>query len=204
MGSQSSGLSTIMEFPFSSALLPLLTLLCLLNIGMGKQCYDCGYMMDPWLPDGSGKPKPLPSASGIPFCGDDTTLESFTMECEAGEECCGSIREYFEKTVGGVTTTHMVGRHSCERELSGVGDYGVVCNGHTDACYNITRDQINTIEALWAEACFCSGDKCNTEVPNWSDPDQTTTPAAPGSAFHTTGSILLTSLISLIRILMRI
>ena len=31
--SQSSGLSTIMEFPFSSALLPLLTLLCLLDIG---------------------------------------------------------------------------------------------------------------------------------------------------------------------------
>ena len=31
--SQSSGLSTIMEFPFSSALLLLLTLLCLLNIG---------------------------------------------------------------------------------------------------------------------------------------------------------------------------
>ena len=31
--SQSSGLSTIMEFPFSSPLLILLTLLCLLNIG---------------------------------------------------------------------------------------------------------------------------------------------------------------------------
>ena len=31
--SQSSGLSTIMEFPFSSALLLLLTLLCLLDIG---------------------------------------------------------------------------------------------------------------------------------------------------------------------------
>ena len=28
---------------------------------------------------------------------DDTTLESFTMECEEGEECCGSLREYFEK-----------------------------------------------------------------------------------------------------------
>merc|ERR1712219_55766 len=110
-------------------------------------------------------------------------LESFTMECEEGEECCGSLREYFEKTVEGVTTTHMVGRHSCEKELSGVGDYGVVCNGHTDACYNITRDQINTIEALWAKACFCSGDKCNTDVPTWSDPDLTTTPA-PGSAIH--------------------
>lgn len=24
---------------------------------------------------------------------------------------------------------------------------------------DISRDQINTIEALWAEACFCSGDK---------------------------------------------
>ena len=26
------------------------------------------------------------------------------------------------------------------------------------------RDQINTIEALWAKACFCSGDKYDTNV----------------------------------------
>ena len=113
------------------------------------------------------------------------------------------------------------------------------------------RDQINTIEALWAKACFCSGDKyvvnllmqltrviaitiemimisalkfitslisiykqikmmmtilttrCNTDVPTWSDPDMTTTPA-PGSAIHPTLSILLISLISVISILIRI
>ena len=111
------------------------------------------------------------------------------------------------------------------------------------------RDQINTIEALWAKACFCSGDKyvvnllphqdhcyntiemimtstlefiiilisnykmirmmmitptrCNTDVPTWSDPDLTTTPA-PGSAIQSTASILLISLISVISILIRI
>merc|ERR1712130_673423 len=189
---------TIMPLLFSPVLILILSS-CFLQLGLGRQCYDCGYMVNPWFPDGSGKPKPLPGASGIPFCGDDTTLESFTMDCEAGEECCGSIREYFEKTVDGVTTTHMVGRHSCEKELSGVGEYGVVCNGHTDACFNITRDQINTIEALWAKACFCSGDKCNTDVPTLTDPDLTTTPA-PGSAVHATGSILIILISMMIRI----
>ena len=51
----------------------LISVVCFLFLfcvsGLGRQCYDCGYMVDPWFPDGSGKPKPLPGASGIPFCG---------------------------------------------------------------------------------------------------------------------------------------
>ena len=50
-----------------------------------------------------------------------------------------------------------VGRHSCEKELSGVGDYGVVCNGHTDACYNITRCNHAGVLCfvLWFGGCSC-------------------------------------------------
>ena len=50
-----------------------------------------------------------------------------------------------------------VGRHSCEKELSGVGDYGVVCNGHTDACYNITRCNHAGVLCfvLWFDGCSC-------------------------------------------------
>ena len=54
----------------------------------------------------------------------------------------------------------MIAYHGCEADLAGALDaqFGVVCDGHTDACYNVSREEIADEMATFAEACFCDGD----------------------------------------------
>ena len=58
---------------------------------VGRQCYQCGYQVVD-----NGTPMPLP---GLPECFEDATLQSHKVECEGGDECCGSVREWIDMYV---------------------------------------------------------------------------------------------------------
>ena len=59
------------------------------------------------------------------------------------------------------TTTDKIAFHGCEKDLAGAlaGQIGVVCDGHTNACYNVTKEDIHEEFITSAEACFCDGDR---------------------------------------------
>ena len=50
----------------------------------------------------------------------------------------------------------MLTYHGCEKDLAGGlnSNIEVVCDGHTNACYNISRDDIADGFAQEAKACF--------------------------------------------------
>ena len=60
----------------------------------------------------------------------------------------------------GSSKTDMIAYHGCEADLAGAlnAHFGVVCDGHTNACYNVSREEITDELATFAEACFCDGD----------------------------------------------
>ena len=55
----------------------------------------------------------------------------------------------------------MLTYHGCEKDLAGGlnSNIEVVCDGHTNACYNISRDDIADGFVQEAKACFCDGDR---------------------------------------------
>merc|ERR1719394_1112083 len=102
---------------------------------------------------------------GVPFCGDPATIESSTKECSGSDECCGVLREYFEIIVDGKNRVHMLTLHGCEKDLP-EGYIEVICEGHSNACYNVSRDNIHDDFLTEATACFCDGDLCNKDLPD--------------------------------------
>ena len=61
----------------------------------------------------------------------------------------------------GVTTTDMLTFHGCEKDLAGAfgSNINVICDGHTNACYNVSREDIQDEFLTEAKACFCDGDR---------------------------------------------
>ena len=59
-----------------------------------KTCYDCGYRCTD-IVDNVCKPEPI--SPMLSFCGDAANMESKTKKCTGGDECCGSLKEYFVK-----------------------------------------------------------------------------------------------------------
>ena len=64
--------------------------------GTFHTCYNCGYRCSD-IKDNVCKPEPIGDVGDVSFCGDVTSMESQTKECGGGDECCGSLKEYFEK-----------------------------------------------------------------------------------------------------------
>jgi len=159
------------------------------NPPQSKECYDCGYMCQDF---GNGKcdPKPIGEDGTVHFCSDHATMASMTKKCTGGDECCGSLVEYISITNNktGVTTTDKIAYHGCEKDLAGAlgAKFDVVCGGHTNACYNISREEIQDDFLVRAEACFCEGDRCNDDTPDLPD----TVPGG-GSTFLTASLITL-------------
>ena len=54
----------------------------------------------------------------------------------------------------------MITFHGCERDLVGAmwSHQEAICPGLTNACYNITREDIVDPLAISKTACFCEGD----------------------------------------------
>ena len=61
----------------------------------------------------------------------------------------------------GKVTTDKLAYHGCEKDLAGAlgATFDVICGGHTNACYNISREEIQDDFLVRAEACFCEGDR---------------------------------------------
>ena len=59
------------------------------------------------------------------------------------------------------TTTDMITYHGCEKDLDSTleSNVGVICDGHTNACYNVSKDDIVDEFLTEATACFCDGDR---------------------------------------------
>ena len=55
----------------------------------------------------------------------------------------------------------MITFHGCEKDLAEAlgAKFGVICDGHTNACYNVSRDDIQDEFLTTATACFCEGDR---------------------------------------------
>jgi len=134
-----------------------------------KSCYDCGYKCTAMV-DETCTPEPIDEEGKINFCGDIASMETYTKDCTGEDECCGAIREYFQVTneETGVVTTDMMTYHGCEKDLAAAvgGKVDVVCNDHTDSCYNVTRGDIHDDLIIDAKACFCEGTRCNKGIPD--------------------------------------
>eukprot|EP00091_Calanus_sinicus_P015536 TRINITY_DN3388_c0_g1_i8.p1 TRINITY_DN3388_c0_g1~~TRINITY_DN3388_c0_g1_i8.p1 ORF type:complete len:326 (-),score=81.87 TRINITY_DN3388_c0_g1_i8:164-1141(-) len=149
----------------------------------GKQCYNCGYRKLP-----NGEQQALPE---IAECNDFATPEDLTVNCANGDDCCASMKSYFttEDETTGEKSTVIIGRHGCESDLSHIGEQGVICSEHTDACVNIDHSSLpnindNNVTITDMEICFCSGDRCNAEDPI--PPEPTT-----GSGVHLASSLAM-------------
>ena len=53
---------------------------------------------------------------------------------------------------------NMITFHGCERDLEAVFGTEVICPGLTNACYNISREDIVDHLVISKTACFCEGD----------------------------------------------
>jgi len=131
---------------------------------VAKTCYHCGYRCSD-MHGISCTPEPIPE---VPFCGDPATIESSTKECSGSDECCGVLREYFEMEVDGKNKVDMLTLHGCEKDMAGAlgSNIEVICEGHANACYNVSRDNIHDDFLTEATACFCDGDLCNKDLPD--------------------------------------
>jgi len=140
----------------------------------GHTCYNCGYKCTNMVGN-TCTPEPL--GEDTPFCGDVASMGSKTKECAGAEtECCGSLKEFFEvKDESGAVTMNMFAFHGCEGDLAAALDVhvSVVCGGHENTCFNVSRDSIDDTEINRAEACFCDGDLCNNNLPDLPVPDPT-------------------------------
>jgi len=152
--------------------------------GPSKTCYNCGYKCSD-MHNSYCTPEPIDTEGKVPFCGDSASMESNTKQCGGGDECCGALREYFEMEVGGKTKVDMITFHGCEKDLAGAlnSHVEVICEGHANACYNVSKDNIQDEFLTEASACFCDGDLCNKDLPNLPFPpplpDPTDNPASP-------------------------
>ena len=66
----------------------------------------------------------------------------------------------FSTNADGSATVSLVAYHGCEQTLTDAlhVEFEVMCQGHSNACYNISRDAIQDDEMIQAEACFCDTD----------------------------------------------
>jgi len=155
-----------------------------------KTCYDCGYMCEN-LQDGPCVPKPIGEDGAVHFCKDSATMGSMTKECTGSDECCGSLVHFMEMTneETGEVRIDKFAYHGCEKDLApalGV-QIEVVCGAHTNACYNVSRDDIQGDDITRAEACFCEGDLCNNKTPDLPDDEITEAPPAPSKTCYNCG-----------------
>jgi len=163
--------------------------------GPSKTCYNCGYKCSD-MQNEQCTPTPIDTEGKVPFCGDSATMGSMTKQCGGGDECCGALREYFELEVDGKTKVDMITFHGCEKDLAGAlnSHVEVICEGHANACYNVSRDNIQDEFLTEARACFCDGDLCNKDLPDLPFPP----PVDPGSSANHIVGFSLTLLISLL------
>jgi len=137
-----------------------------------KTCYDCGYKCINMTGD-SCTPVPIDGLDTLRFCKDKATMSSYTKQCEGGDDCCGSLREYFEiidpKT--NEKRVDMIAYHGCEKDLAPAlqANFSVICDSHTNSCYNASEGNPDDF-MVFAKACFCDGDRCNSDLPSLPDP----------------------------------
>merc|ERR1711936_912131 len=139
------------------------------------ECYDCGYLIDGWKPDGHNVQHPM--TDGTPQCGDEATMADRVTSCSDEGECCGVVREFFVQEATNITEEfiQVEVRHGCEKKLAEqFSDYHeFLCKsgeGTENQCFNITYDNIPEHEATFADVCFCNEDRCNKDVPVMPDP----------------------------------
>jgi len=155
------------------------------------ECYDCGYLIDGWKPDGNNVQHPM--TDGTPQCGDEATMADRVTSCSDEGECCGVVREFFVQEATNITEEfiQVEVRHGCEKKLAEqFSDYHeFLCKsgeGTENQCFNITYDNIPEHEATFADVCFCNEDRCNKDVPVMPDPPTTTTTTADPTTTTTT------------------
>jgi len=139
------------------------------------ECYDCGYLIDGWTPDGPNVQHPM--TDGTPQCGDEATMGDRITSCANEGECCGVVREFFvqEAAQGKPEFIQVEVRHGCEKNLTQqFSDYNeFICKSGTgteNQCFNITYANIPEHDATFADVCFCNEDRCNKDVPVMPDP----------------------------------
>jgi len=139
-----------------------------------KTCYDCGYMCKN-LQAGECVPEPITEDGSIHFCKDTATMGSMTKQCTGSDECCGSLVEFLEikNEATGELTINKITYHGCEKDLApALGAHvEVVCGEHTNACYNVSSEDIHEDFVQRAEACFCEGNLCNNNTPDLPEPE---------------------------------
>jgi len=144
-----------------------------------KTCYDCGYKCINMTGD-TCTPVPIDTHNVAHFCKDNVTMSSYTKQCTGADECCGSLREYFEITDPETKEKRvdMIAYHGCETDLAPVleANFTVNCDSHTNSCYNASQGDPDSF-MVYAKACFCDGDRCNSDIPLLPDP-------TPGAATH--------------------
>ena len=91
-------------------------------------------------------------------------MGSNVVECASGDECCGSVKEFFvyadgQEVDGRPGHIDMVARHACEKTLADIFSHDVICNDHLNTCFNVSYDNIPEHQATYVSACFCEGDK---------------------------------------------
>ena len=61
----------------------------------------------------------------------------------------------------GTQKTDMITFHGCEQDLAGAlgQTFNVLCEGHTNACFNVSKEDIQDEFLTEAIACFCEGDR---------------------------------------------
>jgi len=145
-----------------------------------KTCYDCGYMCKN-LQDGPCVPEPITEDGSIHFCKDTLTMDSMRKECAGSDECCGSLVEFLEikNENTGEVTINKITYHGCEKDLApAIGNHvEVVCGDYTNACYNVSNEDVHEDFVQRAEACFCEGDLCNNNTPDLPDNEITEGPS---------------------------
>jgi len=62
--------------------------------GTFHKCYNCGYRCNN-MKGTACIPEPIDNDGKVPFCGDIAIMETTTKQCGGGDECCGSVKEYF-------------------------------------------------------------------------------------------------------------
>ena len=128
----------------------------------GRKCYDCGYQVDNWNTGSNVQvDHPLPE---VKQCGDMATMESNVVECESGDECCGSVKEFYiypdgQEVDGRPGHIDMVARHACDKTLADSFSFDVICADHTNSCFNYSYVDVPEHHSSYAKACFCEGDK---------------------------------------------
>merc|ERR1719430_673457 len=84
--------------------------------------------------------------------------------------------------------------HGCEKDLApSLGaHFEVECGGHTNACYNVSKDDFVDEFLTSAKACFCEGERCNINIPDlpMPTPDTPTPTPSPSSGEFLSTSIL--------------